>query len=85
MQRWAQQRCIVSNCVVYAKIWDTPLGYPIFFYAGGTRTAGESLAASPSAASGGCSEGAACAAVGIFRGAPTTRENTGHRKRTPAP
>ncbi len=30
MQRSGVSRCIVSNCVVYAKIWDTPTGYPIF-------------------------------------------------------
>ena len=31
MQRLGELRCIVSNCVVYAKIWDTRTGYPIFF------------------------------------------------------
>ena len=50
-----------------------------------TRTEGESLAASLSAASGGRSEGAACAAVYIFKTVSSVAENIGHRKRTPAP
>lgn len=49
------------------------------------RTEGESPAASPSAAGGGRSEGAAGAAVYIFKAAATAAENIGHRKRTPAP
>ena len=44
------------------------------------RTEGESPAASPSAAGGGRSEGAACAAVYIFKAALTAAENIGHRK-----
>ena len=49
-----------------------------------TRTEGESLAASPSAAGGRCSEGVACAAVYIFKAASSAAENIGYRKRTPA-
>jgi hypothetical protein len=49
-----------------------------------TRTEGESLAASLSAASGGRSEGAACAAVYIFKTVSSVAENIVHRKRTPA-
>ena len=30
MQHWAQQRCIVSKCVVYAKKADTHLGICFF-------------------------------------------------------
>ena len=30
MQRSAHQRYIVQKSAVYAKIWDTPTGYPIF-------------------------------------------------------
>ena len=35
MQRWAQQRCIVSNCVVYAKNTDTHSGIRIFLFPDG--------------------------------------------------
>ena len=64
MQRWAQQRCIVSNCVVYAKNRDAHLGYPDFWYAGRTRTGGESPGSDPTAASGGVKGGERVAAIG---------------------
>ena len=50
-----------------------------------TRTVGESLAVSPSAASGGCSEGAVCAAVDKIEEKRKPEDFIGHRKRTPAP
>ena len=68
------------------KIWDTPWGIPYFLRRRPpARIEGESPAASPSAAGGGRSEGAVCAAVYIFKAAATAAENIGHRKRTPTP
>ena len=80
MQRSADLRCIVSNCVVYAKIWDTPLGCPIFFMPVGLEPQVRVWPGRPALPMADAAGRAGCAAVYIFKAVLSAAENIGHRK-----